>query len=241
MMKKSKKLKRDDWQKLLILVLVISLIAVVIYIFNPVEIIDREKAVSIYSSEHDGYIYEDDTASSLKTAWNTVIDDDDGTSDKTGNIYIGARTDGGNTTRYRARIYRGFLIFDTTAITGTVNTVSLRIYVEDLYTQQDYDLIVQIDDDFVYPHIPLDNDDYDQGQYDGDYGSIDADDITENSYCTITLDPDVINKGGWTKLCLRNSRDINDARLASNKKAYIVIASGDDDDTAKYPMLLINA
>lgn len=233
-------MKLEDWHKILIIGIAVLLVAVLIYFFNPIDYINREKTISIYSSENDGYIYEDDTASSLKTAWNNVIDDDDGTCDKTGDIYIGTRTDGGNTTAYRARIYRGFLIFDTTAITGTITTASLRLYVEDIYTKQDYNLVVQIDDDFVYPHIPLDNDDYEQDQYDGDYGSIDADDITENNYVTIALDPDVINKGGWTKICLRSSRDIDDSRGSSNKKAYLVIASGDDNDTAKYPMLLIN-
>lgn len=236
-----RKIRLDKRHKILILVITVLIIILLVYVLNPLSYVTQERATAIYSSEHDGYIYEDDTESSLKNAWNDVIDDDDGTCDRTGDINIGTRTDGGNATRYRVRIYRGFLLFDTSSITGTVTTASLRIYVEDVYTQQDFDLEIQIDDDFDYPNIPLENDDYEQDYYSGNYGEVDSDDLDENEFCTITLDTDAVNKGGWTKLCLRTSRDINDSRGLSNKKAYVIIASGDDDDEAKWPALLINS
>lgn len=235
------KIKINKNEKYMIIAIVVVTCVCLAYFYQPWGLIAANPSATIYSLEYDGYLMESDTDSSFSTAWNTVHDDDDGSIDESGDIHIGARTDGGNSTLYRARIYRGFLMFDTSSVTGTINTAVLRVYVVNIYTQQSYDIELQCDDDHTYPDIPLDSDDYDEGHYTGSYGEVDSDDVEEGEYLSITItDTSIINKGGWTKICLRSSRDINDSKGTNDKKHYITIASGDDDEQAKRPVLLIN-
>lgn len=115
----------------------------------------------------------------------------------------------------RAIIMRGFLFFDTSSIPDDANitSVNLKLYGMEYswaHISDDFDIVIQSGIP-TYPHKPLQASDYNRSLYSGDGGSMNTTGWDNTSWNTITLNSDGrgwINKTGWTKLCLRSSRDI---------------------------------
>mgnify|MGYP000094191735 CR=1 FL=1 len=110
-------------------------------------------------------------------------------------------------------IARAFLYFDTSAIPDDANITSatLSIYIKDDNSETDFQVIIQ-NGQPTYPHVPLKSGDFYYSYYIGNGGSRDTSEITGSGYWNITLNEDGmnwINKAGYTKLCLRSNRDIN--------------------------------
>lgn len=110
-------------------------------------------------------------------------------------------------------IYRSFLIFDTSSIpdTATIDSAVLSLYVWDDESLTDFNVTVQ-DGQPTYPHYPIEAGDYYQSHYSGNGGSRSTSEIAGAGYWNITLNSDgydMITVNGYTKLCLRSSRDIN--------------------------------
>jgi len=111
-------------------------------------------------------------------------------------------------------IYRSFLSFDTSAIPVgvTITSAILYIYKWDAGTNIDteFDLVIQ-DGQPTYPHSTLVVGDYNRDHYHNNGGSINTASISSGAYTAIPLNDNGkkwINKGGLTKFCLRNSREI---------------------------------
>jgi len=96
------------------------------------------------------------------------------------------------------------LIFDTSAIANVVSAkLSFVTYVKSS------PVILNVQSGMPeYPHSPIVLGDFDKDHYSGNYGSINSDDLTEESRSSIDLTPALINAGGITKIILRTSLDI---------------------------------
>jgi len=114
-------------------------------------------------------------------------------------------------------IGRGYIYFDTRAIpnNATINSAYLRLNVMQVSfyntSVNNFDLVVQ-NGQPTYPHMPLTYSDFYRGYYSGNGGSISTNIMHQNSWSNINLNSTGlgwINKGGYTKLVLRSSRDIN--------------------------------
>jgi len=80
----------------------------------------------------------------------------------------------------------------------------------------------------TYPHDPIQTGDYYKGYYSGDGGSLNTSGFG-NGYNTITLSSDGcdwINTTGWTKLCLRSSRDISRTTPTGNEYIRVYANEG---------------
>jgi len=107
-------------------------------------------------------------------------------------------------------IFRSFLFFDTSIIPEDANITSavLSIYILYDYSDNDFNVTVQ-NGQPTYPHMPIQAEDYYYGYYIGNYGSRNTSEISGAGYWNITLtDFSIINKNGYTKLCLRSNKDI---------------------------------
>lgn len=109
-------------------------------------------------------------------------------------------------------IQRGFLVFDTSSLSGeTVIQAILRVrgvaYTEN--TNGNPSLVIQ-NGQPDYPTIPLQYTDYNKALYSDDGGSVSFENFnSDGNWTEITLtDPTWINTEGFTKLCLRTSSDI---------------------------------
>lgn len=109
------------------------------------------------------------------------------------------------------QIYRGFLFFDTSPLVGkNIKSAKLRLYITSVNIGAG-DIVVQ-NGQPTYPHKPLVVGDYYYGHYSGNGGEIAEGDLVVNQANYITLNAiglTWINKTGWTKLCLRLSKDID--------------------------------
>jgi len=109
-------------------------------------------------------------------------------------------------------IDRVFLFFDTSSIPDNANITSvvLSIYIHSDHTEQDFNVTIQ-NGQPTYPHMPLEAGDYYYAHYIGNYGSRNTSEISGIGYWNITItDFTIINVNGYTKLCLRSSRDIEE-------------------------------
>lgn len=111
-------------------------------------------------------------------------------------------------------IMRGYVLIDTSLLPDDTTILNATL---SLYLYADY----SIDDEFnltiqngqpTYPHNPITWEDYDRDHYSGNGGSLNTTDMTVSQYNNISLTSSAlswISKTGYTKLCLRSSKDIN--------------------------------
>lgn len=107
-------------------------------------------------------------------------------------------------------IYRDFLYFDVGSAINNAPILSARL---ELYCVTgayiDFNVTIQ-NGQPTYPHNPLETGDYAKGNYSGNYGMFDTDNIVTSAYNSITInDTSIIDGSGVTKLALRSDRDIN--------------------------------
>ncbi|RLI85623.1 MAG: hypothetical protein DRP01_05835 [Archaeoglobales archaeon] len=124
-------------------------------------------------------------------------------------------------------IYRTFLYFSTDSLpdNATLDNAILSIYIaSDGSTSAEFNITIQSGAP-TYPHIPIETTDYNYQYYSGDGGSFNTSEITTTgTYYNITLNSvglGWINKSGYTKLCLRSSRDINNIAPTGYESVFI--------------------
>jgi len=169
--------------------------------------------------------------------WDTCRDSASGTvNDGSNLITIGYRL----TTEYT--IYRGFLFFNTSVlqgklITGAILSVYNESYLSGAGTSDI--LVVQADNDEVYPHKPLQSGDYDRTHYSGDGGEIPMPGTPARMNITLNeTGLEWINTNGWTKLVLRSGVDLERTLVQDHQRLRIY--SADEVDTSKRPRLYLN-
>ncbi|MEM2972501.1 MAG: hypothetical protein QW270_08825 [Candidatus Bathyarchaeia archaeon] len=121
-------------------------------------------------------------------------------------------------------IYRGFVFFDTSAIPSNANITSATLSLCAGSPPSNVTFNVTIQNAQV-AHTPLKVEDYNYSLYSGNGGSRSVHDgFAINSYWNITLNAEGLNwieKGGWTKLCLRSSHDIDNVAPTLGKDEYV--------------------
>ena len=173
---------------------------------------------TFYCNSYDGYIY------ATGDSYNIAHESSSGTVvDASSYILIGQIY----SSSYA--IYRAFLHFDTSIIPEDANitSVTLSIYIVTVQTSVSFNVTLQ-NGQPTYPHMPLQSGDYNHYYYLGNGGSRSTSEISGEGYWNITLNQNGIswiNKEGYTKLCLRSSREINSQ--APSEAEYIIIYSKD--------------
>jgi PKD repeat protein len=193
-----------------------------------------DPSITLYTSSDDGDIYHSNT--NYNTVWGSAR----GTVDNTGtSIFIGQRKQPGmpTSTYY---IYRGFLFFDTSQIPSNaiIDTATLGLYKASDYSSTDFDITVQ-NGQPTYPARPMKDIDYDKSHYSGNGGTFGTSGFT-SGYNNLVLNSDGrswINRTGWTKLCLRSSRDISGTTPTGNE--YVTIDSNEFLGVGCQPRLVI--
>ena len=108
------------------------------------------------------------------------------------------------------QLYRGYLFFDCSAILGgeTISTATLDLWASSWYAN--VELVYILSDMDTYPHDPVVVGDYDRTHYSETIlGTILKPGATPAKIRT-SFNSDglaAINKGGWTKFCLRSKED----------------------------------
>ncbi|MDH7506794.1 MAG: PKD domain-containing protein, partial [Candidatus Thermoplasmatota archaeon] len=162
-----------------------------------------DPTITVTSSVGDGFIYK--SSSNYITAWSAeegIVTSEDSY------ISIGQNKVPSFPPNYR--IYRGFLIFNTSEIPSNacIENAVLSLYKKDDYSDTDFTIMVQ-NGQPDYPHDPLMERDYYKDYYSGNGGELNMVNFV-NGFNNITLtELSWINIGGVTKLCLRSSCDIN--------------------------------
>ena len=129
---------------------------------------------------------------------------------------------------------RAFLKFDTSSIpsSATITSAKLKLYGKSDSSNTNFYIRIQK----WTGDTPIDTGDY--NQYDGvnyDDGGFSTSSFTTSGYNTITIsDYSIINKGGYTRLCLRSSRDIGSN--TPTQPEYVNVYSY-DKGTGYYPIL----
>jgi hypothetical protein len=192
-----------------------------------------DPTITVGSLTSDGYIYK--SSSNYNTAWTSST----GTVSTTAS-YISIGQSKVATFPPDYRIYRGFLIFNTSALPSNayIDNATLSLYKKDDYSSTDFYLTIQ-NGQPVYPHNPLQTGDYGKNHYSGNGGSLNTHYFI-NGRNNITLNNNTwITKGGTTKLCLRSDKDINGTAPTGNE--YINIHSADASSGLNYaPKLIIH-
>ena len=112
-------------------------------------------------------------------------------------------------------VYRRALVFDTSALGPiTITDVKLRLHCYDRdITGSDFDVVVQRDPAYVYPHDPIQTIDIDKTKYTETGNSKAASTFNVGNdplgWNEIAIDPSWINTSTVTGLILRSSRDIS--------------------------------
>jgi hypothetical protein len=156
----------------------------------------------IYADVADGHI-ESDEELNFNTAWTAAT----GTVVNSLPLYCSNDFTGLGT----YVLARGFLIFDTSLIPVGLTITSAILYLAQQLPSGTGIITVQ-NGQPTYPHLPLEPGDYAKGNYGGDGGTIDLGSKGADTYYPFPLNAlgmSWINKGGWTKLCLRLQSDIN--------------------------------
>jgi hypothetical protein len=138
---------------------------------------------------------------------------------------------------------RGFLYFDLSAIPAGAEVISavLSLYLESdssYGTYSGWGFVVQKAASWAYPSDPLVVGDYDKDHYSGNYGELLQADFSVGSYNDITLDADVLNLGGDTRLAIRTNRDIATWGPPTDTQRYAAFYSADKGTTYR-PKLVI--
>lgn len=137
------------------------------------------------------------------------------------------------TYHYYHHIFRGILILDTSIIpiNAIITNAILKLWMGRM-TSTNFDVIIQ-NGQPNYPNNPMINSDFNYLNYHNNGGSINTVDITDGIYNDITLNINGrawINKGGYTKLILRSSKDIASIPAGSGTSyvAQSIYAAYDD-------------
>jgi len=134
-------------------------------------------------------------------------------------------------------VYRGFLFFDTSVILQEANITSatLSIKLETDASSTDFNITIQ-NGQPTYPHDPLVVGDYYYGHYGGNGGNISTSGMSTDTYYNIsmtTIGRGWVTKEGWTKLCLRSSRDINSLTPTGAEDVNIYAAESGEGNSPK--------
>ena len=113
----------------------------------------------------------------------------------------------------RFYIGRSFVYFNTASLPENINITSATLRLRGGFDHSDQDFYIQIQSGMPdHPCDPMTKADYDKAHYSGNGGQLVTTDFVAGSYNEILLTSEGrswINTAGWTKLCLRSSRDIN--------------------------------
>ncbi len=190
-----------------------------------------DPTLSVNSLFNDGYIYNSSTRYS--TVWEARSGTVDGSSTY---LSIGQKKAGFPTSTYY--IYRGFVLFNTTALTSNayIDSAILSLYKKDDYSTTDFDITIQ-NGQPTYPHNPLAKDDYDKGLYSGNGGSMNTTSFVSGRNNISISEFDWINEAGISKFCLRSSRDISGTTPTGSE--YVNVYSANAPNSAWVPKLII--
>jgi len=172
-----------------------------------------DPTLTVYSSSNDGYIY------NSNTNYNTARNASTGTISSTAiSMNVGQYKQINFPITYF--IDRGFLFFNTTTLPSSayIDNATLSLYKQSDSSTTDFLITVQ-NGQPTYPHSPLQSGDYYYKDYSGNGGTLNTNSFG-NGYNNIYLNSDGkswMTKTGWTKLCLRSSRDINDNTPTGNE------------------------
>jgi len=153
---------------------------------------------SITVGDNDGYVYGRGLYSTAReTAYKAETD---------GCLQVGQSY---SSTANYYYVYRVFLKFDTTSIpeSATITSATLKLYG---YANRMWDGTFDICVQKWTGDTPIDTGDY--NQFDGvTYGTFGGGSFHTDAWNEITISEpgDLIEKGGYTKICLRSSKDIN--------------------------------
>lgn len=194
------------------------------FVFIP---LDKVKAASLSfsSNSYDGCTFTTAVYATAHQASTGTVE--------SGYIWIGqANALGGQDT-----IYRGYVIFDTSALPNdaTVDSAILSLYVGADQSDTDFNVTIQSGMP-TYPHEPVIANDYYYSYYSGSGGSANTSTISGSGYWNITLS--AIGEGwisltGTTKFCLRSSRDISATESTGDEYIECKVAENGASYTAK--------
>jgi hypothetical protein len=190
-----------------------------------------DPTLSVNSHHNDGFI------SSSSTSYNTAWSATSGTVDSSSTyLTIGQKKAGFPISTYY--IYRGFVLFNTTALPSNayLDSAILSLYKKDDYSTTDFAITVQ-NGQPTYPHNPLQTGDYDKGYYSGNGGSLNTAYFVNGRNNITVTELGWINETGWTKFCLRSSRDISGTAPTGNE--YVNVYSTDAPLQTYVPKLII--
>lgn len=119
-------------------------------------------------------------------------------------------------------VTRTFLTFDTRSIPleAEISSSVIRLCGQYDGSNTDFNIVIQSGMP-TYPHRPLLDTDYDKNLYSGNGGQFWTGGFQVDQWNYISTDPGWIKKEGYTKLCLRSSRDIN-GNTPSGDEAVLV-------------------
>jgi PKD repeat protein len=190
-----------------------------------------DPTLSVNSHHNDGFI------SNSSTTYNTAWGATSGTIDSSSQyLTIGQKKAGFPISTYY--IYRGFVLFNTTALPSNayLDSAILSLYKKDDYSTTDFAITVQ-NGQPTYPHNPLQTGDYDKGHYSGNGGNLNTVNFVNGRNNISVTELGWINETGWTKFCLRSSRDISGTAPTSNE--YVNVYSTDAPLQTYVPKLII--
>ncbi|MFH1101116.1 MAG: hypothetical protein V1726_03665, partial [Methanobacteriota archaeon] len=179
----------------------------------------------MYSSTGDGDLRYSDA--SYTVAHDALVAEDLYTTGNT--LYVGQRAP--LSIPAYVRIYRSYLYFNTSLLPdfGVTLQSNLTFYRSIDASEVDFDLVLQ-NGQPGSPHLTLAKKDYYYGNYSGNGGSFNTGSLGGGGVPNVIelnmVGKGWINKTGWTKLCLRSSRDINDTEPPFDTDEYISLYSG---------------
>jgi hypothetical protein len=170
------------------------------------------------STSSDGWIRYSSVNSNSTTAWDTAHDAASGDFFNYTSTYLwGVDVDGMfSSSTYTMNIYRSFLFFDTSVLSGLeITNVDLKLYPYRYSADFGAWTLVVTNGQPTYPHNPIVAGDYLYTHYSGSGGTLASGSFIPG-YNTITLNAtgrSWINTTGITKLCLREKEhDIDDVK-----------------------------
>jgi len=205
----------------LIVILLVSTVLYMLVIFplasSDTFTVIQTRKISIEESGNDAYVY--GKSSNYTTARTTAYDKSIG-----GDIRVGQDYSSGLDLYY---VYRSFLKFNTSVIPDTAELISVELY---FYCSSDLsstDFVIRVQK--WTGDTPVELEDY--NQFDGvnyDDGTFNTNMIVQNEYNAINITNfDVINKTGYTLLCIRSDREIN--AMTPTGLEYIKMGSYDSE------------
>ncbi|MFA5056089.1 MAG: PKD domain-containing protein [Dehalococcoidia bacterium] len=184
---------------------------------NPIKVIVDDNGKTVNASEFADAIYP------------VVVDDSIGGTDY-GSLYcmgssygdVWSRATADENTNFQGRnwigqalidgtyfVERNFLYYDTSSIStsATITSAQISLLGNNDTSATDFNIVVQTGMP-SHPEQPLSLNDYYKGYYSGNGGQLGTGSFSGSGYNYISLNPTWVQKGVWTKLCLRSSRDI---------------------------------